>query len=119
MFLNHYLVIYLKVFLNHALSNVLIPINQTLILEKTEIVTLYMDHVRPNFYHISDTEKAFGIEMLLAHKRFFSAIDVASLFPKVVPTSLLANLLHAKHVQKSQMQLPALMDMKLNEYLRK
>jgi hypothetical protein len=86
-------------YINHALSNVLIPINQNQELWdfisalNEEIQNLYWQNVRPNFYHISDTEKAFGIEMLLAHKRFFSAIDIASHFPEVIPTNLLAEIL--------------------------
>lgn len=85
---------------NHqALSNILIPINQNQELWdfistlNGEIQNLYWQNVMPHFYHISDAEKVFGVEMLLIHKRFFSAIDIASHFPKVIPTNLLAEML--------------------------
>jgi len=90
-----------------ALSNVLIPINQNQELWdfisalNEEIQNLYWQNVRPNFYHISDAEKVFGVEMLLTHKRFFSAIDIASNFPKVIPTNLLAEMLRRAGTEES------------------
>lgn len=92
---------------NRALSNVLIPINQNQELWdfisalNEEIQNLYWQNVRPNFYHISDTEKIFGVEMLLIHKRFFSAIDIASHFPKVIPTNILAEMLRRAGKEES------------------
>ena len=88
-----------KKFTNKALSNVLIPLNQDQQLWgfvsflNEEIQNLYWRNVIPHFYHISDIEKTFGIEMLLKHKRFFSAIDIASHFPNVIPTNLLSEIL--------------------------
>ncbi|MGR3809142.1 hypothetical protein [Jiulongibacter sp. NS-SX5] len=88
-----------KSYSHQALSNILIPINQNQELWdfistlNEEIQNLYWQNVRPNFYHISDDEKVFGIEILLTHKRFFSAIAIASHFPKVIPTNLLAEML--------------------------
>ncbi|MFD2891374.1 hypothetical protein ACFS5J_05030 [Flavobacterium chuncheonense] len=88
-----------KGYSHQALSNILIPINQNRELWdfistlNGEIQNLYWQNVRPHFYHISDAEKVFGVEMLLIHKRFFSAIDIASHFPKVIPTNLLADML--------------------------
>ncbi len=90
-----------------ALSNVLIPINQDQELWdfistlNEEIENLYWQNVRPHFYHISDDEKVFGVEMLLTHKRFFSAIDIASHFPKVIPTNLLAEMLRRAGTEES------------------
>lgn len=84
---------------NHALSNVLIPINQNqelwnfILALNEEIQNLYWQNMRPHFFHISGTEKTFGVEMLLTHKRFFSAIDISSHFPKVIPTNLLEEML--------------------------
>lgn len=92
---------------NQALSNVLIPLNQNQQLWdfisslNEEFQNLYWQNVRPLFYHISDAEKAFGIEMLLTHKRFFSAIDIASHFPKVIPTKLLAEMLQRAGTEES------------------
>ncbi|MBB3124552.1 hypothetical protein FHS04_002075 [Mesoflavibacter sabulilitoris] len=90
-----------------ALSNVLIPINQNQELWdfisalNEEIQNLYWQNVRPHFYHISDAEKVFGVKMLLTHKRFFSSIDVASHFPKVLPTNLLSEMLQKAGTEES------------------
>lgn len=94
-------------FCNHALSNVLIPINQNQELWNfistlnEEIQNLYWQNVTPHFYHISDAEKVFGVEMLLIYKRFFSAIDIASHFPKVIPTNTLAEMLRRAGTEES------------------
>lgn len=96
-----------KGYSHQALSNVLIPINQNQELWdfisklNEEIQNLYWQNVRPHFYHISDAEKIFGVEMLLIHKRFFSAIDIASHFPKVIPTNLLAEMLRRAGTEES------------------
>ncbi|MEO2070323.1 MAG: hypothetical protein ABGW99_03185 [Zunongwangia sp.] len=96
-----------KGYSHQALSNILIPINQNQELWdfistlNEEIQNLYWQNVRPHFYHISDAEKVFGVEMLLIHKRFFSAIDIASHFPKVIPTDLLAEMLRRAGTEES------------------
>lgn len=96
-----------KGYSHQALSNILIPINQNQELWdfistlNEEIQNLYWQNVRPHFYHISDAEKVFGVEMLLIHKRFFSAIDIASHFPKVIPTNLLAEMLQRAGTEES------------------
>ena len=96
-----------KGYSHQALSNILIPINQNQELWdfistlNGEIQNLYWQNVRPHFYHISDAEKVFGVEMLLIHKRFFSAIDIASHFPKVIPTDLLAEMLRRAGTEES------------------
>ncbi len=90
-----------------ALSNVLIPINQNQELWdfisalNEEIQNLYWQNVRPHFYHISNAEKVFGVKMLLTHKRFFSSIDIASHFPKVLPTNLLSEMLRKAGTEES------------------
>jgi hypothetical protein len=92
---------------NQALSNILIPLNQNQQLWdfvsslNEEIQNLYWQKVIPHFYHITDAEKSFGLEMLLTHKRFFSAIDIASHFPKVIPTALLAEMLQRAGTEES------------------
>ena len=96
-----------KGYSHQALSNVLIPINQNQELWdfistlNEEIQNLYWQNVRPHFYHISDAEKVFGVEVLLTHKRFFSAIDIASHFPKVLPTNLLSKMLRKAGTEES------------------
>ncbi|AWV97305.1 hypothetical protein [Arcticibacterium luteifluviistationis] len=97
---------------HQALSNILIPINQNKELWdfistlNEEIQNLYWQNVRPHFYHISDAEKVFGVKMLLNHKRFFSAIDIASHFPKVIPTNLLAETLRRAGTEESSETIP-------------
>lgn len=86
-------------FENKSLSNVLIPLNQNQQLWDfvasldEEIQNEYWQNINPHFYHITDDEKAIGIEMLLKHKRFFSAIDIASHFPNGISSNLLSEML--------------------------
>lgn len=88
-----------KNFSDKAISNVLIPLDQNQQLWdfvaslNIEIQNEYWQNINPHFYQISDDEKTFGIEMLLKFKRFFSAIDIASRFLKVVPSYLLSEIL--------------------------
>lgn len=88
-----------KEYSNRALSNVLIPLNQNQELWdfvsslNEEIQNEYWQNINPHFYHITDVEKAFGIEMLLKHKRFFSAIDITSHFANVISSNLLSEML--------------------------
>lgn len=88
-----------KKFSNKALSNVLIPLNQNQQLWNfvasldEEIQNEYWQNTNPHFYHIADNEKTIGIEMLLKHKRFFSAIDIASHFANVLSSNLLSEML--------------------------
>jgi hypothetical protein len=96
-----------KGFSNKALSNVLIPLNQNQQLWdfvaslNEEIQNDYWLNVNPHFYHISNEEKAFGIEMLLKYRRFFSAIDIASHFANVIPSSLLTEMLKKAGIQEA------------------
>lgn len=82
-----------------ALSNVLIPIDQNqelwdfILTLNEEVQNLYWQNVKPRFYAISETEIIYGVEMLLTHKRFFSAIEIASCFSKIIPTNLLIEIL--------------------------
>lgn len=86
-------------FENKSLSNVLIPLNQNQQLWDfvasldEEIQNEYWQNINPHFYHITNDEKAIGIEMLLKHKRFFSAIDIASHFANVISSNLLSEML--------------------------
>lgn len=86
-------------FTNKAISNALIPLNQDRQLWdfiaslNEEIQDEYWQNVNPGFYHVSDSEKSIGIDMLLKYKRFFSAIDVASHFLNELPSNLLSEIL--------------------------
>ena len=88
-----------KKYSKKALSNVLIPLNQNQQLWDfvssldEEIQNEYWQNINPHFYHITDDEKANGIEMLLKHKRFFSAIGIASHFSNVISSNLLSKML--------------------------
>jgi len=88
-----------KKFSNKALSNVLISLNQNQQLWDfvsslvEEIQNYYWKNFNPHFYHISNDEKVFGIEMLLKYKRFFSAIDITSHFANEISTNLLSEML--------------------------
>lgn len=96
-----------KKFSNKALSNVLIPLNQNQQLWDfvasldEEIQNEYWQNINPHFYHITDDEKTIGIEMLLKHKRFFSAIDIASHFANVIPSNLLSEMLKKAGTEES------------------
>lgn len=88
-----------KEFSNNALSNVLIPLNQNQHLWDfvascgEELESEYWKNIIPHFYLATDEEKTFGIRMLLKHKRFFSAIDIASKITEVISTDLLLEIL--------------------------
>ncbi len=96
-----------KKFNNKALSNVLIPLNQNQQLWNfvasldEEIQNEYWQNINPDFYHITDDEKVIGIEMLLKHKRFFSAIDIASHFANVISSNLLTEMLKKAVTQEA------------------
>ncbi|WP_343745296.1 hypothetical protein [Chitinophaga sp.] len=96
-----------KRFSNKALSNVLIPLNQNQRLWdfiaslNEDIQNEYWLNVNPHFYQIDDTEKIFGILMLLKHRRFFSVIDIASHFANVIPTNLLVAMLKKAAIEKA------------------
>jgi hypothetical protein len=86
-------------FTGKAISNILIPINQTRLLWEfvssltNDIQAVYWQNIYPNFYNIPTEDKVWGLEMLMKHGRFFSAIDICSHFVEEFPTNLLAELL--------------------------
>lgn len=54
-----------------------------------EIQDLYWSGVSPCFYHLPDEEATLGLGKLLVYKRFFSALNLAGLYPKTYPTEML------------------------------
>lgn len=88
-----------KVFDKKSLSNVLIPLKQNQQLWDFvasldgEIQDGYWQNIYPHFPHLTDDEKVYGIKMLLNYKRFFSTIANAWLFPNVIPSELLVEML--------------------------
>jgi hypothetical protein len=96
-----------KGFSNKALSNILIPLDQSkqlwdfLSSLNEEIQSEYWQGIYPRFYHIPDNEKIIGVQMLMKHKRFFSAIDACSHFADAIPMEILAELLKKSATEKS------------------
>ncbi len=88
-----------EVFDKKSLSNVLIPLTQNQQLWDFvasldgEIQDEYWQNIQPHFPHLTDDEKVYGIKMLLGYKRFFSTIANAWLFPNVIPSELLVEML--------------------------
>ncbi|QUB48021.1 hypothetical protein J5A66_04390 [Prevotella sp. oral taxon 475] len=88
-----------EVFDKKSLSNVLIPLTQNQQLWDfvasldREIQDEYWQNIQPHFPHLTNDEKVYGIKMLLRYKRFFSAIANAWLFPNVIPSELLVEML--------------------------
>lgn len=87
------------VFDKKSLSNVLIPLTQNQQLWDFvasldgEIQDEYWQNIQLHFPHLTDDEKVYGIKMLLGYKRFFSTIANAWLFPNVIPSELLVEML--------------------------
>lgn len=88
-----------KGFNEKAISNIIIPLNQNKQLWdfvaslSVFIQNEYWQNIHPAFYHVNDSEKIFGVEMLMNQKRFYSAIDICSHFAEIMPTNILAELL--------------------------
>lgn len=86
-------------FTGKAISNILIPINQTKELWEfvfsldNEIQNEYWKNIYPSFYQIQAEDRVLGVEILMKNQRFFSAIDICSHFVEDFPTNLLAELL--------------------------
>lgn len=93
-----------------AVSNILIPINQSkelwdfVFTLNEEVQNEYWKNFYPSFYNISVDEKILGVEMLIKYKRFFSAIDICSHFPESIPTNLIAELLKKAATEESSEQ---------------
>ncbi len=96
-----------KGFSNKALANILIPLNQSKQLWDfvsslhEEIQIEYWQNVYATFYNIPEDEKIIGVQMLMNHKRFFSAIDICSHFAETMPTGILVELLKKAVTEKS------------------
>lgn len=96
-----------KKYSNKALSDILVPLNQNLELWDyvskldEDIQNKYWQNINPHFYHNTDEEKAFGVKMLLKHKRFFSAIDITSSFTNKIPSNLLSEMLKKAATEKA------------------
>lgn len=94
-------------FNNEALANSLLPLNQTKQLWdfvstlKKDIQVMYWREIYPRFYHIPTDEKIIGVQMLMKHSRFISAVDVCSHFAKDIPTELLSELLKRTATEES------------------
>ncbi len=96
-----------KGFSKDALANILIPVNQSKQLWDfvstlgKEIEAKYWQSIYPSFFYIPDEDKILGVQMLMKHRRFFSAIDICSHFLEKMPTELLAELLKKSATEES------------------
>lgn len=99
-----------KGFTDKALSNILLPLDQTKQLWdfvstlEEEIQNEYWRNMNPTFYHIPAEGKKLGVQMLMKHKRFFSAIDICSHFAEKLPTGILAELLKKSATEEASEQ---------------
>lgn len=88
-----------KGFSNKAVSNLLIPLNQSkelwdfIATLTLEIQDEYWQNIYPRFYHLPVDQKIRAVQMLIQYRRFFSAIDSCSHFAEAMPTELLSELL--------------------------
>lgn len=57
--------------------------------------------VDPHFYHIANEEKIVGIKKLLLYKRYFIAVNLASMITDDLPTDVLAEILQLAATEKS------------------
>jgi hypothetical protein len=57
--------------------------------------------VDPHFYHIAVEEKIVGIKKLLLYKRYFIAVNLASMITEDLPTHVLAEILQLAATEKS------------------
>lgn len=80
-------------------ANILIPVYQNTELWefiaslKETIRNIYWTKMRPYFYQLSQKEKTYGIEQLLNYRRFATAIDLCSHFPKDLSSELIMRVL--------------------------
>lgn len=99
-----------KGFKSKALANIFLPINQSkqvwdfVSTLNKEIQNEYWENMYPTFYSIPVDEKIMGVQMLMEHKRFFSAIDISSHFAEALPTEILAELLKKSATEKANEQ---------------
>ncbi|GAB3742234.1 hypothetical protein [Spirosoma lituiforme] len=84
---------------NARLAFVLLPLNQSgnvwnfIDSLDEEVGKAYWLKVQPHFYHISIEEKIRGLNYLLDHKRYVSAIHACTSFVEEIPTELLVKIL--------------------------
>lgn len=82
-----------------AIARFFMPLNQSKKLWEfiaglsEEIKTDYWLHLNPQFYHLSQNEKIYGLEELINHARYISAISIASHSPEEIPTNLIITIL--------------------------
>jgi len=86
-------------FSDEIIVNIFLPLNQNkklwdFINSTTDLIkSIYWKNVHPQFYHCDVEVKILGINYLLEHKRFFSAIDFCSHSVENLPSELIVELL--------------------------
>lgn len=97
-------------FSNSALTKLLLPLNQTQILwdfidsTNENIIKEYWKNIYPRFYGITAEEKIFGLNKLIEHKRFLSAISVCSHFSEEIPSEIIIEILQKAGTEKTEEQ---------------
>lgn len=95
-------------FTNSSLGNLLIPLSQTQILwnfiesKDPEVILEYWNNISPNFYWLTTYDKIYGINKLIEHKRFISAIHVCSQNVEEMPSEIIISVLQKAGTEPSE-----------------
>lgn len=95
-------------FPNRSLALLLVPLNQTkeiwdFVANQTdEIESEYWENLYPRFYNLDAETKEFGINKLLDHKRFISAIHVASRSVEEIQSDIIVKTLRLAATQEAK-----------------
>jgi hypothetical protein len=96
-----------KGFNNIALAQVFVPLNPTKELwdfidsTNDEIKKEYWSTVDPNFWNVPTDQKVIGLNYLIKHKRYISALDICSHFVDDIPTNIIVEILERAATEKS------------------
>jgi hypothetical protein len=96
-----------KGFSNKTLAQIFVPLYQSKELldfvasTNEEIKKEYWLTIQPNFYHICNEEKVFGINYLIEYKRFFNAIYIYSHFPDEISSEIIVELLRKSATEEA------------------
>jgi len=96
---------------NSALAKLLIPLIQTQKLWEfvesagAEVINEYWKNIYPRFYGTSIEEKIYGIQKLIEHKRFLSAIQCCSLIVEEIPSEIIVLILRKAGEEKAEEQI--------------
>lgn len=98
-------------FSNSSLAELLIPLVQTHKLwgfiesAGEEVMSEYWRNIYPRFYGITLEEKLYGLQKLVEHKRFLSAIHSCSHFVEEIPSEVIVIVLQRAGEEKAEEQI--------------